>query len=144
MTRISDEMRWLVRDRAKRCCEYCGLPDRLQVGGFEVDHISPRSRGGVTVAENLAYARPHCNDRKWTHTHALDTVSSQVVALFHPRSDRWEYHFEWSVASQQELIGKTPIGRATIACLQLNHPELLAIRSELLRLGIRMASHGKS
>jgi hypothetical protein len=35
-----------------------------------------------------------------------------------------------------EIIGKTPTAHATIARLQLNHPELLQIRRELARLGV--------
>jgi hypothetical protein len=143
MTRISNELRASVRERAARCCEYCRLPDRLQVGGFEVDHIVPASRGGTSGLDNLAYSCPHCNDRKWTHVDALDPNSGGLVSLSHPRVDHWTDHFEWSAASTMELAGKTPTGRATIACLQLNHPDLLAIRRELLKLGIDVAAHGR-
>lgn len=139
MTRIADHLRVTVRDRAARCCEYCRLPDRLQSGGFEVDHVIPASRSGPTDLDNLAYACPHCNDRKWAHISAPDPVSGDIVPLFHPRMDRWEDHFEWSGAFACEVSGKTPTGRATMACLQLNHPDLVAIRRELFKLGIPIA-----
>ena len=73
MTHIPDELRSEVALRAECKCEYCRLPDRLQSGGFEMDHIVPASTGGATT---------------------------------------------------------------TIARLQLNHPELVAIRRELARLGL--------
>jgi hypothetical protein len=113
----------------------------LHIGGFEADHIVPVSRGGRTDLDNLAYACPHCNDRKWTHTEFADPANGNVVPLFHPRDNRWQDHFEWSVDVACEIRGKSPAGRATIACLQLNHPELVAIRHELIKLGISLTSH---
>jgi hypothetical protein len=133
---FSRETREAVAARAERRCEYCHLPDRLQAGGFELDHIVPASRGGLTSWDNLAYACPHCNDRKWAHVHGRDPVTNQPVILYDPRKDCWEDHFEWSRARPFEIVGKTPSGRATIARLQLNHPELLEIRRELARLGV--------
>src|SRR3990172_2813828 len=144
MTRIADELRMAVRERAARCCEYCRIPDRLHIGGFEVDHIVPVSRSGPRVLDNLAYACPHCNDRKWAHVDFPDPATGGTAPLFHPRQDRWEDHFEWSEAFGCEIGGKTPKGRATIACLQLNHPELAAIRRELIKLGIPVTSHGNT
>jgi hypothetical protein len=142
MTRIAHELRVRVRERAAQRCEYCRLPDRLHIGGFEVDHIIPLSRGGQTLWDNLAYACPHCNDRKWAHVDSPDPVTGDVVPLFDPRNDRWHDHFDWSADPTCEVHGKTPTGRATVACLQLNHPELVAIRRELVKLGISVASHG--
>jgi 5-methylcytosine-specific restriction endonuclease McrA len=136
MTAISREIREAVAARAGRRCEYCRLPDRLQAGGFELDHILPSARGGLTTLDNLAYACPHCNDRKWAHVEAQDPATRQTVPLFQPRSDRWQDHFEWSRAVPFEIIGRTPTARATIVRLQLNHPELIAIRRELARLGV--------
>lgn len=142
MTRIMDALREAVRKRAVRRCEYRRLPDRLHVGGFEVDHIIPSSRGGGAALENLAYACPHCNDRKWTHVSAADPETGTIVSLFHPRMSPWEEHFEWASVVAGEISGKTPVGRATIACLQLNHPELVGIRRELIKLGVLVISHG--
>jgi len=136
MTTISREIREAVAARAGHRCEYCCLPDRLQAGGFELDHIRPAVRGGLPVWDNLAYACPHCNDRKWAHVEAVDPATNEAAPLFHPRTDRWEAHFEWSQVRPFEIVGTTPTGRATIARLQLNHPELLEIRRELARLGV--------
>ena len=46
MSEISGALRDVVIERAENCCEYCQLPAQLQVGGFEIDHIVPRSREG--------------------------------------------------------------------------------------------------
>jgi hypothetical protein len=55
------------------------LPAQLQIGGFQVDHILPRSRAGQTDVANLAWPRPHCNARKRTYIDGEDPVSAQVV-----------------------------------------------------------------
>lgn len=136
MTTIARELREAVVARAGRRCEYCRLPDRFQAGGFQLDHILPASRGGPTSFGNLAYACPHCNDRKWAHTDAPDPETNQIAPLFHPRDDHWEDHFSWSQTTPLEIVGNTPTGRATVSRLQLNHSELLQIRRELAKLGI--------
>ena len=88
MSTRSDSLRDAVVERAGHCCEYCQLPAQLQVGGFEVDHILPRSRGRLTEMGNLALACPHCNARKWAHVDGEDPESGQTVALFNPRTQR--------------------------------------------------------
>ena len=136
MTRISDDLRQTVTERARHACEYCHLPDRLQAGSFELDHILPASRGGLPVLDNLAYACPHCNDRKWAHVDGQDPLTRETVPLFHPRQDGWENHFEWSGQAFAQILGKTAKGRVTVVRLQLNHPELLEIRRELVKFGV--------
>jgi hypothetical protein len=125
--------------RAARRCEYCRLPDAYQSGGFELDHVIPRAQGGQTVLDNLAAACPHCNDHKWAHTDCRDPVSGETVAIFNPRRDHWNEHFEWSNESL-EIIGRTPCGRATIERLLLNGPELIAVRRNLASAGIPVFS----
>jgi hypothetical protein len=41
------------------------------------------------------------------------------VQLFNPRTDVWEKHFRWS-RNWKRLIGRTPIGRATVVALDMN------------------------
>ena len=131
-----DSLRGAVVCRAGNRCEYCQLPAQLQVGGFEVDHILPRSRGGQTEMANVALACPHCNARKWAHIDGEDPVSGQLVALFNPRTQRWEEHFQWSVLRPFEIVGISTHGHATVARLQMNHPSLVSIRRLLAALGI--------
>ena len=47
-------VRRLVADRAQWRCEYCRSPAAFSTQPFEVDHIIPRSKNGLTVPENLA------------------------------------------------------------------------------------------
>ena len=94
MSAPGDPLRDAVVRRAGNRCEYCQLPAHLQVGGFEIDHILPRSRGGPTEITNTALACPHCNARKWAHIDGEDPVSGQRVTLFNPRTQQWEEHFQ--------------------------------------------------
>ena len=136
MSALPDPLRDAVVRRAGNRCEYCQLPAQLQVGGFEVDHILPRSRGGQTDFANLALACPHCNARKWAHTDGEDPESGQRVPLFNPRTQRWEDHFQWSTQRSFEIVGTSVHGRATIAQLQMNHADLVSIRRLLAALDI--------
>ena len=136
MSAPGDSLRDAVVRRAGNRCEYCQLPAQLQVGGFEVDHILPRSRGGQTEMANVALACPHCNARKWAHIDGEEPVSGQLVALFNPRTQRWEEHFQWSVLHPFEIVGISTHGHATVARLQMNHPSLVSIRRLLAALGI--------
>lgn len=134
MSALPDPLRDAVVRRAGNRCEYCQLPAQLQVGGFEVDHILPRSRGGQTDFANLALACPHCNARKWAHIDGEDAESGQRVSLFNPRMQRWEDHFQWSVQRPFEIVGTSVHGRATVARLQMNHADLVSIRRLLAAL----------
>jgi 5-methylcytosine-specific restriction endonuclease McrA len=54
----------LARDR--ETCQYCGVqPGRSQL---TVDHIMPRSRGGLTTWDNVVAACRECNHRKGGRT----------------------------------------------------------------------------
>ena len=54
----------LARDRF--CCQYCG--STLSYGNMTLDHVVPRSRGGVTKWENLVAACHPCNRKKGGRT----------------------------------------------------------------------------
>lgn len=139
MSVVDAATRAAVEERAGFRCEYCRLPVRGQVATFPVDHAIPRSSGGLTALPNLALACPHCNGHKWAHTAATDPVTAEVVPLFNPRADRWEDHFQWSVADRSILEGRTARGRATLELLQMNHPHLIDIRRLLEALGLSPA-----
>ena len=136
MSAPPETLRDAVVRRAGHRCEYCQLSAQLQVGGFELDHIVPRSRGGQRDMANMALACPHCNARKWAHIDGEDPVSEQRVALFNPRTQRWDEHFQWSVQRPFEIVGISAHGRATVARLQMNHPDLVSIRRLLAVVGI--------
>jgi hypothetical protein len=97
----------------------------LQGATFHVEHILPRSQGGPSDPENLAWACPGCNLHKSDRTLVPDPDSNQLVALFHPRRDLWDAHFLWD---GYRLVGRTMIGRATVFALDLNEPRRILIR----------------
>jgi hypothetical protein len=125
--------RELVRQRAGDRCEYCHLPQEFSDLHFHIEHIKPRQHGGTEAPENLALACPECNFAKGPYLAALDPEPGTMVRLFHPRRDKWGRHFR---AEGAHIVGKTPVGRATIALLKMNHAERLRIRALLLHLGI--------
>jgi 5-methylcytosine-specific restriction endonuclease McrA len=124
----------VVRQRAHRTCEYCRLPQSSQEAAFHIDHIKPPSAGGKTNANNLALACMTCSLRKAARTRARDPMSKKLVALFHPRRDRWPSHFQWTRGCR--LLGLTPTGRATISPLGMNRPAVIALRNALVTLGM--------
>jgi len=97
----------------------------LQGATFHVEHIKPRSRGGASHLDNLAWACPGCNLRKSDRTEAPDPETGQSVSLFDPRNNDWGEHFRWD---GYRVVGHTAVGRATIEALDLNHPRRVRIR----------------
>jgi len=132
---VSESLRRAVVERAGERCEYCLLTSRFQVGGFELDHIQPVSRGGNSSLENLAFACPVCNVHKLNHLDGFDTTTGEVAPLFHPRQLAWHDHFQWSIDSPFEIVGLTPSGRATVQRLHLNDPEMIRLRTLYAELG---------
>jgi hypothetical protein len=126
MSEPSASMVRLVRQRALDRCEYCLMHQSLQVATFHVEHIVPTSAGGPPTPENLALACPSCNLHKANRLVAIDSESQVAVALFHPRIQIWTYHFAWL---GYEIVGRTPIGRATISALQLNQSRRIKVRT---------------
>jgi hypothetical protein len=138
MSAFSPARRAAVSRRANDRCEYCHLPTRGQVATFPIDHVNPRSEGGSHDIENLALACPHCNSRKWIAIDAVDAETGETVPLFNPRRDVWNEHFEWETLALK-LTGRTPVGRATIDCLRINDPDMIALREILAELGFWIA-----
>jgi hypothetical protein len=122
-----------VARRAGHRCEYCRAPEAIFNFPFEVEHVLPTSRGGTDDEDNLCLACRACNLRKSDRVVALDDVSGVEVPLFHPRQHRWSDHFGVDTESG-ELQSMTPIGRVTIARLDLNHPLQLTARLMWIRL----------
>lgn len=130
---MSPRTRQIVRDRAGARCEYCRFrEDHLPLWPFHLDHIVAEQHAGSDDPQNLAWACQRCNLRKGPNLSGVDPDSLQVVALFHPRKDRWEDHF---AMQGSHIVGRTPTGRATVWLLQINCAERVALRSELLAVG---------
>jgi hypothetical protein len=133
---FSEVRRAEVVARAGHRCEYCHLPTRGQVATFPIDHVIPRNRGGTTDPDNLALTCPHCNAHKWTEVDSSDPETGETARFFHPRHDSWADHFEWSSERPGELVGRTPIGRATVAGLRINDADMVELRLLLAEVGL--------
>jgi hypothetical protein len=93
---------------------------------FHLEHIIPRSRGGLTQLDNLAWACPSGNLHKSNRIDIMEPNTGVLVPFFHPRADIWDAHFHWE-GYHIVCVGHTPIGRATVAALELNHSRRLQI-----------------
>jgi hypothetical protein len=122
-------LRQLVWNRANGRCEYCQIAQTRSVLPHALDHIVARMHGGGTVESNLCLACAQCNGRKGTNLTGIDPETGQISRLFHPRTDQWSAHFRWRGSV---LEGLTEVGRTTIAVLDLNSAERLAIRLALI------------
>ena len=122
-----------VRHRATDRCEYCRLPQAAACFfAFHVEHIRAKQHGGDDDAGNLALACPDCNRFKGPNLSAVDPGTGEVVPLFNPRVHSWEEHFEFVGAG---ILGRTPIGRATVNLLNMNEEVRVAVRAELQARG---------
>jgi hypothetical protein len=128
MPRPNRALEQRVVHRGAGRCEYCHLPEAASELEFHCDHIIAEKHGGPTVEENLAWACFSCNLRKGPNLSGLDPASGKLTRLLHPRTDSWNEHFAWEGAW---LRGKTAIGRTTIAVLDINHPDAVAVREAL-------------
>lgn len=50
--RVTNQLRQQVGERAKGCCEYCLSQAQFSPQAFSVEHIYPRSLGGMTHLDN--------------------------------------------------------------------------------------------
>jgi hypothetical protein len=68
-------------------------------------------------------------------TEAVDPETGAVQPLFNPRTQVWSEHFAWSTDATL-VIGKTPIGRATVVSLHLSDdPDAIVVRSAWVAAG---------
>ncbi len=100
-----------------------GLPADLARELVELETLGDES----LREENLWLACHRCNAFKGTQTRAPDPQTGSAVALFNPRQQTWTEHFAWS-EDGTEILGKTPWGRATVAALKMNNPEIVVSR----------------
>lgn len=131
---IPKKLRTFVEERAKGYCEYCLAPSNFSPSDFELDHIIPEVLVGETSKENLALACRRCNGLKFTKISHLDIETNRTVRLYHPRTDKWEEHFQWN-QDETILLGKTSIGTATIDLLQINRESNINQRNLLRMFG---------
>lgn len=136
--------KWLrdfVRERSADRCEYCQVPQPLEclpfqpayTRPFEPDHIVAEQHRGPTEAQNLCWSCWECNRHKGPNIGSVDPDTGAHVSLFNPRTDKWGKHFEWD---GPELVGLTPVGRATVALLKVNFPPRIKWRKQLIEEGV--------
>ena len=118
-------LRQQIRQRARNCCEYCGLRQEQELLPFHIEHITSRQHGGKDTAENLALACHHCNLHKGTNLSGLDPQTGALTRLFHPRLDDWNEHF---ARRGGEIVGLSAIGRTTASLLRMNEDGRLELR----------------
>ena len=133
--RIGTPLRGDVASRANERCEYCQYPEQFSPSSFEVEHIVPRSAGGLTEFNNLALACSHCNAHKATRQTGIDPLIGTDVRLYNPRIDNWTVHFHLN-RETGEIEGQTPIGRTTVTVLQMNVEQPIRARRFLIKFEV--------
>lgn len=130
-------MREVVRQRAQNACEYCQLPQRASILPHQIDPIIARQHLGSDEDDNLCLCCLRCNLKKGPNIATTDPIQPpgeyQIVALFHPRRQRWQDHFE--LREDGRIEGLTAVGRATVRLLNFNADERLQLRRQLMREG---------
>jgi 5-methylcytosine-specific restriction endonuclease McrA len=132
MAYIPIELRQEVIDRAGNCCEYCLISSSDSFFVHEIDHIIATKHRGETWTTNLCLSCFDCNRYKGSDVASYDIETNELVPLFHPRKDIWSDHFRLTGAQVDPL---TATGRITVFLLQINTPDRLARRQELIELG---------
>jgi hypothetical protein len=134
MSRIPEEVRTRVRERANNQCGYCLSLQKYVLGILEIEHIIPQAAGGNDDEHNLWLACRLCNLYKGVQTQAKDPVTNRLTKLFNPRRQKWVRHFAW-VDNGTRIIGLTASGRATVLALQLNNPYAVTVRQAWVSAG---------
>lgn len=131
---IPPEVRKQIANEAGHRCGYCLTSRHFTAKILHVEHIIPLAAGGGTAIENLWLACDLCNSYKGTRSHAIDPLTRQTVPLFNPRQQTWQDHFAWNENSTR-IVGLTPMGRATVVALRLNHPFQVEARGWWVKAG---------
>lgn len=132
VTHIPAELRRIVRERADHICEYCMLHEDDTYNFCQIDHVISEKHGGLTTADNLAYACAICNRNKGSDVGTLLQGSDDFIRLYNPRSDSWAEHFTFDGIKIAPL---TNIAEATVRILKLNDPNRLIERAYLFDIG---------
>ena len=132
MSKIAAKLKTKIRRQAKNRCGYCILPQSLNPGWLEIEHILATANGGTDDEENLWLACRLCNGYKGSQKKAVDPKTGKKVSLFNPRKDDWNRHFEWK---KKRIAGRTACGRATVSALKLNNEIILPVRKKWIEAG---------
>lgn len=130
MTYIPDWLRQQVFMRANGSCEYCLVAQQDSFITHEIDHVIAEKHRGTTTEDNLCLSCYDCNRHKGSDLASIDPLTGDLVALFHPRRDRWSEHFFLDGAI---IKPRTPQGRVTVFLLHLNDDNRIEDRANLIR-----------
>lgn len=136
---IPAELQRQIRARFSDRCAYCQTAEALSVAIFEFEHIVPRSAGGKSDFDNLCLSCPTCNRFKADRTMAPDPLTNGEAPLFDPQQQNWVDHFAWN-DDATTIVPLTPTGRATVAALRMNRPQMVRVR----RMWVAMGEHPPS
>lgn len=131
---ISTAAKKRIRNRAGNRCGYCLTQQEYLPWALEFEHVIPKAKGGSDDEDNIWLACRSCNLYKADITEAVDPDTQQLVGLFNPVRQHWPDHFDWSDDGLR-IIGKSPIGRATVIALQLNNFYALTVRRHWIEAG---------
>lgn len=85
---MNRKLRFLVRQRARRCCEYCLLHEvDLPLYPFHVEHIIAEKHGGKTHSDNLSWSCLYCNLSKSSNIGGIDPVTDKSRHCFIPEGN---------------------------------------------------------
>jgi len=135
---MAEQRRDRIRRRARNACEYCQLPQRASILPHQIDHIIAQQHMGSDDESNLCMCCLRCNLKKGPNIASTDPEDQgeyHIVALFHPRQQRWQEHFQ--PRENGCIEGLTPEGRATVRLLDFNAEERVQLRRLLMRQGWR-------
>ena len=127
-------LRLRVAEQAQPRCGSCLSLEALTGSPLVLDHLIPEALGGPTEEENLWLACSQCNLYKGDRIAARDPLTEEWAPLFNPRRRTWSEHFRWTSAGDQ-MVGRNPVGRATVQALQLNRPLLVRARRAWVQAG---------
>ena len=93
---------------------------------------------GSDEESNLCLCCLRCNLKKGPNIASTDPEAGsayRIVALFHPRKQRWDTHFQ--LREDGRIEGVTREGRATARLLDFNAEERVQLRRLLMQQGWR-------
>lgn len=129
---MNDRLRRLVWHRADGYCEYCLMHQEFDLLPHHVDHVIARKHEGPDTEDNLALACVNCSLGKGSNIAGRDARTGKLTPLFHPRTQIWSQHFRWKGPL---IAGRTVVGRTTVAVLNMNRPDRVALRQMLIADG---------
>ena len=94
---MAEQRRDRIRRRARNACEYYQLPQRGSILPHHIDHIIAQQHGGSSAESNLCLCCLRCNLKKGPNIASIDPQdhrAQRIIALFHPRQQQWEEHFQ--------------------------------------------------